>query len=236
MTFSFRAASGAAAAASSLTITEPSGVQNGDLLVAAIWWSGTTGFTSAGAPSGWTVWRTATPSTSPTQAALVCYWRVASSEPGSVAFSATVSGSGTATGVMSAYTPPTATPFDRDGAATATSGATLTAPAITTTAAHDLLLLPVAVYFGASGKTISPPAGFTTPSGATQASTSGNSVVILAHNLDAGAAGSTGSQAATLSSGVNSTYGAAIDLAGFFLGTSGPPPPFPPQSQTVWRM
>jgi hypothetical protein len=131
------------AMASPLTMTYPTGIQAGDVLVATIHQRGGSG-ASISPPGGWT---SKLRTNNGTSSAEETFYKIATgSESGTVGF--TLTGQVQATGEMSAWSgvDTTGDPTDGSGGQTGSSTATVTAPSISPTQANDLLL------FGAGGR------------------------------------------------------------------------------------
>ena len=183
-----------AGGAASLSLSMPTGVVVGDVMIALVSIRGGTG-TTVTAPSGWTLVDSRDNGTSVKSAV---YSKVAASgEAGPYAFG--LSGTLKASGVISAYSGvDTAQPVDVVGSQTNASTPMLT-PTLTTTEANTML---VAAYSSAIGTTFAPGSGMTlrgqsasTGAGAASRTTSGLQDVLQA------AVGATGQKSMTASTG-----------------------------------
>jgi len=179
----------ATASATSITVSVPSGVSNGNVMLAQIGFKGGNSVTVTD-PSGWTFIRQENGNS--TGIGVRLYYRVASSEPASYKW--TFSASEAATAGIAAYSGVSTTnPIDASsGAGSSANGTSITAPAVTTTAPNDMV-----VGFFSTGKNqvITQPSGMTehwdvTPGSAIESET--------ADVLQA-SAGSSGSKTATVS-------------------------------------
>lgn len=137
MAIGFRnAASVGIGGSGSLTCSVPSGVVNGDLMVAVIDVIVSAGTLTIPTPSGWTV----IPGCSqiaPSTAGAAMFWRIASSEPGSYTFTFSGVTQAGASAIISAYSG--ATLIDISGSGTSAS-TPISAPAVTTTNPTDWLI------------------------------------------------------------------------------------------------
>lgn len=173
---------------------KPSGVVNGDLLVAII--VAEAGTSVSAVPSGWTNQHTGSAFT---RGMTVC-WKVAASEGSSWTWTMTSSESGSVT--VLAYTNPQASPYDTKGAGSGSSTAP-SAASITTAQANELAVW-ISLYNG-STVTTTPPSGFTERIDATSST---NSAIEVCDNVYT-AAGATGAQTGT---GSTSTNWSAVQL------------------------
>ena len=180
------ASAGSLGATLSLVITKPAGTVDGDLLVAFV--ANNTAATIT-APAGWTLIVSQARATNSLQAA---WWRIASGEPADYTFTQTVSGS--LSGSIHRISGHHATPVDVSAAAASTAQDTApTAPTVTTTAA-DTLLVYSASAEAAAQASITAPAGMTER--AEVLAGAGRNHHVATQTL--GAAGATGTRAATL--------------------------------------
>lgn len=177
-----------------VTITKPTGVVDGDLLVAVInlhVFSGAP--TVSAAPSGWTLLSPSPLITATNICRSYVYWKVAASE--GTSWSWTLSGSGFFAWVCVAVQDPGgATPIaDGQGQVDADGNTSATAPSVTTTATDNLLM-----YIHARKTTtadLTAPSGFTVRAGARNGST--DAYVAAATKAPAGAVGATGTVSGT---------------------------------------
>lgn len=161
-----RAAQGSnnAGGGTSITMTVPTGVQNGDVMIMGITVRGGTDTTITD-PSGWT---NLSAKNSTTILAQKLYWRVASSEPASYAVTIT---SNKASGVIIALSgadtiQPVITYFSGQNNA---SSQTVTAPALNSWVAANGI--DVGFFGTATGTSFSPPTNYTEPANGESAST-----------------------------------------------------------------
>ena len=185
------------ASAGTLTVSKPSGVQDGDCLVVGIMGNDTPNDVSA-APSGWTdlfgkmdngaQWFRA-------------YWKVASGEGASWAW--TLSSPNSATAHCVAVQDADSSPINASGAQNNTSQANIQAPSVTTTVDGALL---IGFFAKNNGSAITPDGSMTEIQDATN-----NAQTIETAWQSLGAAGSTGT--ATSTNNATST-GALIAIAG----------------------
>jgi len=146
----FRAAStGKSKGGTTLSVTKPTGLQAGDVMVAVVDVMGTAAIT---APAGWTLIRDTANGTTMHQSA---YWKVAgTSEPRSYAW--TLSSAQLAAVAIAAYRGvATVSPVDVNSGGIATS-ASISAPSVTTTSGAELI---VGLYGIATQATVTPPTG-----------------------------------------------------------------------------
>jgi hypothetical protein len=178
-------------AATSFTIAMPTGVKQGDIMVAAITAVGGTGETLTS--TGWTsINRT----NSGTALAQEVFWKYAgASEAGPYTFN--LSASNKASGVILAYTNvASASPIDVSSGGITTSGTTtITAPSVTTTVANDMLL----GFFGHVGDYTDTAVSFSSIEATAASTGNGASSRTRTSGSDAllGAAGATGSKTET---------------------------------------
>ena len=162
MAIALRAAKGSnnAGGGTTLTMTVPAGVVNGDVMVMSIFLHSSVGITD---PSGWTVLDTGGGSQSH------LYWRVASSEPASYAVTI---GSEKATGVIIALSgADTSLPGSTQHAFNFGTSATLSAIALGTFSSNN----GIDLFFGgtATGTTTGQPASYTEPTNGSSTNTGG---------------------------------------------------------------
>jgi hypothetical protein len=192
-----RASSSAALTASgtSLTINKPSGVVQGDVMVAAIQESGGTGGTLT-APSGWTPIRTQTVISGGGSAADTkgyTYYKVAeSSEPTSYTWGSTLSAEHSG-GIIALTGVNTSSPIDDSASQENAASLSVTCPAVTTTVDESWL---VAFPFTHDGTTFSFPSG-TTERFDVQTGTASTDRTIAGGTDPLGAAGDTGTRTIT---------------------------------------
>jgi fibronectin type 3 domain-containing protein len=185
---------GQANGATSLTVTKPTGVATGDVLLASISVLGQATITP---PIGWTLVSTITASTTLREATYIHV--VGSSETSSYRW--TFSAAQNASGTIIAYVGVDNTaPVDVSSGAPNASSTNATAPALTTTNSNELLLASFGV---AANATVTPPVGMLEQ--AEILGGGGNSrVVTETSDQEIALAGSTGSRTATLTkAGVN---------------------------------
>jgi hypothetical protein len=170
--------------ASQISIATPSPIAAGDVLLGQITFSGGSS-TSITAPSGWTLIDRQDNGTAVSQA---IYYKVAtSSEPASYTW--TLSAAGRFAGGITAFRgADIANPIDAYGGQVNTSSTTVSAPAVTTRYANDMIVM-LAGYNGSEKS-------FTGPSGFTQS---------YLQNTNAGQNGTTAYTASNLQSAIGST-------------------------------
>lgn len=142
-----------ASVGTNVTVNVPSGVSNGQALVANVGFTGGSGVTVT-PPAGWTLIRRDDNGTTLGNA---LYWRIANSEPASYTW--TLSSSQNNSGSMIAYsTVDQANPIGAHGGQANSSSTNVTAPSITT-----LYESSVVLFFGGilAVTTLTPPSGFT---------------------------------------------------------------------------
>jgi len=186
----FRSSSSSSAISTNLTLNKPAGVVQNDVMIAEIEVRAPNSIT---APTGWTLIHNTTLSTS---GQLATYYKVAgASEPSSYTWSS-ADPNGKAGGITDWYNVNTSSPVDTSSGNTGT-GTADTAPAITTAAANE----PVLLFAAQIGEvTFSPPNGtYQRYQAATSGATYGASV--MAGDLVQPIAGSTAAGVATASSG-----------------------------------
>jgi len=146
MTVAYRSSTSTVSASTNLVLSVPSGVQDGDLLIAFLVVNGSGNL--PGLPSGWN----SIDAISATGPSARSYYRVASSEPASYSFSIT---SNDSAGVMVSYTGAnTASPIDKHSAFNRlTGGTTATATGVTTDKDGCMLVFVTGVAVGESSFT-----------------------------------------------------------------------------------
>jgi PKD repeat protein len=199
----FRAASSAAnPTATTLTIPAPSGVVNGDVLVASVDVRGNPTIT---APTGWTLIRLDLIQNSFRKAT---YYRVATnSEPANYtwSFSSSLAASG---GILAFSGVSTSNPIDAHGGLTSTGTNLITAPSVTTTVPNTML---VGLFAATGSITVTPPSGMaerfdvTSNLGTFKISSEGA-------NALQGTAGATGDRVARADIGTNPNIGQLVAL------------------------
>lgn len=197
----------AAGGSTSLTLNKPSGVADGDLLVAVIATSSNTTFTP---PAGWT--SVASYNDGADTSTIEMWWKIASGEGASWQWTF---GSTKAAGGVVAYTPSagyepalqTSTTNE-----TAAPDTVVTASGFTTTHANTLLFGAFAAPDTGASKTFAPPSGMSERVDIGEGASSSISVEVATEVQ--GSAGATGSKSATPNSSYNQN-GIAI-LAGFY--------------------
>jgi subtilisin family serine protease len=212
----FRSSSNGHSAGNSVTsqvVGKPTGVTNGDILIAQVAMLGTSNTSQL--PAGWTLIR---PDLNMYGINSILYWKVASNEPTSYNF--TFSSAIRVNIAISAfYNVASVTPIDQHNGQTNVPSLTVTAPSVTTTADKDSLLFLVTAR---ANTTIS---NYT--SGLTSRYTypSTSNITLGLANQEISPAGATGSKAADLGTSVAS-IGQVIALKAQQL-VSNPPPPVP---------
>ncbi len=143
----------ATSTSSTLTISKPAGVVQGDIMLVNI---ATMGTASAASLSGWTVIRTASLSTSPRRYASVLYKIAGASEPASYSF-ATGSGTiGASGGIVAFSGVDNANPFDpASGSIRQTTATTVTANSLTTTRPQTAIVFMGQAVGSTGGSTVS---------------------------------------------------------------------------------
>jgi len=154
----FRAAASAANssyAATSVTVSKPTGTVEGDVMIAALGWDANGSIT---APSGWTLIRSTLYDVDNNVAA---WYKVAGasepadytwSQPGNDDFSV---------GIATYYNVNTGNPINIENAQTNTTSSNVVAPSITTTAANTMLVFIGSIDHNNVGNTWTPPSGMT---------------------------------------------------------------------------
>ena len=195
--------------ASTLSIAVPAGTLAGDVMIAAIATTPSTG-TGITAPAGWTLIK-AVNQASGSGSRISTFYRVATAtEPASYTWTLTTSHTGAVGGIVSYSGVDNSNPIDVSASAATASSSTHTAPTVTTTLANDML---VTVHEYASAATWTPPTGMTervdiasrTPNNAAGISLEMNELLL-------GVAGATGPKAAVASGG-NPDTGATVSIA-----------------------
>lgn len=182
----------------SAVVTKPTGCVDGDLLFAAVQSVSTT---APGAPAGWTTIRSTVISGVVTFAT---FFKIASGEGATFTFT----GATITIAVVSCFTGIASPVVDAESTPILVNSTNQTAPGVTTTVDHDLL-----VYAGVHGSTAAttPPTGMTEPTNGEKAATYDLEVAYL---LDAGTAGATGNKTATFSPGTSNWASLAAFKAG----------------------
>jgi hypothetical protein len=190
----FRSSASSNGSGSSLTVAKPSGVVNGDVMVATIVWARTAQWSGAiTPPAGWTSRVVNTP----WSVRMETFTKVASNEGSSYTFSMP-SGSGVA--AISAYSGVNnSTPLDTAAAGVNASSSSVTAPSLNTVSANTMLVN----IFGSQGlDSWTPPAGETERVDARDTSAlSGWYSSVAQSSVALGGAGATGARTATSSTG-----------------------------------
>ena len=199
-TILFRSASTAAQkAGTSIAIARPSGLKPNDVMLAAITTNTTTGTVTA--PSGWSLVRSDSVSTTNGTVRQLIYSKVAgASEPASYTWS--FSATATATGALAAYAGvSTVTPVGpSSGAVQGTTAKTITAPSVGATASGDL----VVGFFGlAMNSSFTPPNGMIEQREKSVVNGKIKLAIEVADDI-LDAAGPTGARTATASKGASS--------------------------------
>jgi hypothetical protein len=198
----FRAASSAnnGNGATTLSFTKPTGAVAGDVALMAVAWRGGATIST---PAGWTLVRQDNNGTTVRQA---IFRRVLT---GTDSFSATLSTSTQAAGVVNVYSGvSTTTPVDVHGGQFNT-GTAVTAPSITTTKANAQL---VGFYASASLTAFTPPTGMTERGENVSPSTAAFKVTAESADQARSATGATGTRVATAGS-TNPSVGQLVALA-----------------------
>lgn len=204
MAIAYRSSSKATnSSTNSLTVTAPSGIVNGDILVAVAYINGTQTVT---APAGWTQIDVVNPGTYFT-ARLYAFWKRASGESGDYTFSGSTTTrmyAGIAVFSGCLYN---GTPVDVYSSAimSGSSNTNLDLTAITTTVANTMIVAVAGCDGAGTGNTFNAPTGFST------ALTTTNREEPLAYYKAQAAAGSTGTVTCT-STGIQIWAGILIAL------------------------
>lgn len=190
------------AGAASIVVNKPTSTADGELLVAYVT---ADDFAAITAPSGWTQF-TGSPQSVSANLKGAAYYKVASGEGASWTW--TTAGAKLYEGYVARYTGLTSTPHDiSNGAAGSTGAATVTAPAVTTTAADDLVVR-VAGTWNATSVSFA--------SGSSRINAGSNGDLMILYDQDQAAAGSTGTNVATAN-----TTNAMVAFTGAFLQSGG---------------
>lgn len=200
-------------AVASLTISKPSGVVDGDLMVAFIGCTGSA--VTITPPAGWTAIRNDTDTSTINERS---FWKIASSEGASYDF--TFSASTNCLGSIHRITGHDATtPIDASGGQTNASSLSVTAPTITTATANTLLLFASVITSNGGGSATS-----TAPGGMTEVADFDNNGF---GNLNSeicreaiAAIGATGTRVATASQNVTSAAQLVAIKAAAAAGTN----------------
>lgn len=206
----------------SLTVTKPTGLAVGDLLVAFFWSHHSATISADTPPSGWTTAITRTETTGTENERNACYWKVATStEVAATNFTFARTG-GTVYGAWCAIARITGAAASAmvdvsDYQTTADTLTTVTFKSVTTTQADDLVLIAAGDFSGTvNGGTSWPnaaPTGFTLVSGASMSVDLGGFGITggIASKAQA-TAGATGTATSTYSGGVD-TFFVALTVA-----------------------
>jgi hypothetical protein len=203
----FRAASSASTATTTLTITKPAGVALNDVMIAAIGVRPNTATVTA--PAGWTLIRKVSQGTA-TANQLDTYYKVATAaEPASYSWTLGAN-TGAAGGISAFIGVDPSDPIDVENGAATASSTNVAAPTITTLSTNDMI---VTAHTIASAVTFTPPAGMTEAMDvASQAVPNNNGQSLEMNYVTQAAIGATGAKTAVASAQADTGGGETISL------------------------
>ena len=212
-TITFRSVSGTDTTGTTLSINRPSGVAQYDVMLAAIYWDGSSN-AAITPPAGWIAIRQ---DGSAADEQVELYYRVASaSEPSSYKWLASISTSGL-TGIIADYSgADVVNPIDVSGGQTGTASSGATAPSLTTTTANGRLVGIWSTWN--TSVTLGPPTGMTNR----KRFAAGDPVMLADEAV--GGPGATGAPTASVSSAPGFWTGQAVALR----ASTGVPPTLTP--------